>query len=395
MFEGDFEAQLPQVTQHIICNDHDEENLSTALMLRAVLLKWVGCNSPIMVRMQQSSGHAQLLEPNIGDPEIPDGLYPFGMLDHVLHTDNILANQLDELARSLHEMYVRDEIAANHVSNTENWNKLPLWIQKQNLLEADHWPVRLRAVRCISKGKAGVCPIFTEDKAKLQAVMEHNRYVTQKMYDCWTYGETKIAEAKVSPFLLPWDKLTGAQQSREIHDVHAQSGYFSEESHLSFRRVLTIGITGHRLDRVDVHDVALRERVRKALHAIGDKYADHHFVIMSPLAEGADRLVAELAMDILKASLQVPLPLPYDLYVGGFSSDDSIEEFQRLVGKASYYYEMPMKFANTHELALGENHQYSEARNKQYALVGAYIVQRSDQLIAIYDGEPLLTSFIR
>ncbi|MFT7546739.1 MAG: hypothetical protein ACI9VI_000568, partial [Candidatus Azotimanducaceae bacterium] len=38
-------------------------------------------NAPIMVRMQQSSGLAQLLESNTGDAEIPDGLYPFGMLN--------------------------------------------------------------------------------------------------------------------------------------------------------------------------------------------------------------------------------------------------------------------------------------------------------------------------
>ena len=45
-----------------------------------------------------------------------------------------------------------------------------------------------------------------------------------------------------------------------------------------------------------------------------------------------------------------------------------------------------MKFDSLMELdsSTAEN----QSRDKQYALTGAYIVQRSDYLIAIYDGQP-------
>ena len=47
-----------------------------------------------------------------------------------------------------------------------------------------------------------------------------------------------------------------------------------------------------------------------------------------------------------------------------------------------------MKFGNVRELAISQEARDNEARNKQYALAGAYIVQRADQLIAVYDGKP-------
>lgn len=90
-------------------------------------------------------------------------------------------------------------------------------------------------------------------------------------------------------------------------------------------------------------------------------------------------------MSVLGAKLQVVLPLPYDVYVEDFAGEASIEDFKTLIGKAECYFELPMKFGNIAELAVTGSS--NDARNKQYALAGAYIVQRSDQLIALYDGE--------
>ncbi len=68
VFSGEIAEILPSITQHIVCKDTDEENLNIALMLRTALLEQKSSNAPIMVRMQQSSGLAQLLESNTGLP---------------------------------------------------------------------------------------------------------------------------------------------------------------------------------------------------------------------------------------------------------------------------------------------------------------------------------------
>ena len=388
VLDGELAKRLPSVTQHILCRDTDEENLNNALMLRSALLEKRDCNAPILVRMQQSSGLAQLLESNTGDPEIPDGLYPFGMLDQVLHADNILTSHLDKLAHSIHAMYLEVQAEGDPRQHhaLQSWTELPQWERKQNLLQADHWPVRLRAIRCRPHPRAAAVPIFTQEEAELQARMEHNRYVGQKIYDGWRYGEHRLEDAKINPFLLPWHELPGEQRKNEIEEALRQPDYFSRSAGTAIARTIVIGVSGHRPHKMDVDNQELRDQVVEALQGFREEYPNCQFTVLSPLAEGTDRLVAKLAMEVLGASLQVPLPLPYDLYVSDFNTQESVEEFKLLVGQAEYYYEMPMRFGNIRELAFREGLETNEARNKQYALAGAYVIQRCDRLFAIYDG---------
>ncbi|MEP5763852.1 MAG: NAD-binding protein [Halieaceae bacterium] len=388
VFGGELAELLPGITQHVVCRETDEENLSLALMLRSTLLERLSSNAPILVHMQQSSGLAQLLESNTGDPEIPDGLYPFGMLDQVLHADHILASELDVLARCLHELYLQAQQTAEPDSrqSLQPWNDLPQWEKKQNVLKADHWPVRLRAIRCRIDPAPLAAPRLSDEEATLQATMEHGRYLTQKIFDGWSYGEVRVEEARINPFLVPWEALPEQQRLREIDDAKREPGSIALESGISFSRSLVLGVSGHRLDKMAVNNRLLKERIVIELEKLGERYPEHRFTILSPLAEGADRLVARLAMEVLDAALQVPLPLPYDLYIADFESSQSVAEFQALVGRAEYYFEMPMRFGNLRELA--SSHLGNGARDKQYALAGAYVIQRCDQLIAIYDGEP-------
>jgi len=403
VFDGEVAEILPSVTQHIICTESDEQSLSIALMLRSALLGKRASNAPILLRMQRSSGLAQLLESGPGEQEIPDGLYPFGMLDQVLHVDNVLTSQLDRLARAMHQMYLDDQREASLSAGEaaadgalvdsghramQAWGDLPQWERKQNLLKADHWPIRLRAIRCATATGATTAPDFNVAEATLQAKIEHNRYVNTKFYDGWQYGETRIEEAKINPFLLPWDQLKTDQQQREVHEAAQQPEYFAHRSAVYTQRKCMIGVTGHRFDTESLTDSTLEQRVTDCLLKIRNANPDCQFTILSPLAEGADRLVARLAMKVLQAKLQVPLPLPYDLYVTDFSSRQSVEQFKALIGQAEYYYELPMKFGNIRELASGQSVVNNDARNQQYALAGAYILQRVDYLIAIYDGKP-------
>lgn len=400
IFAGVAGSMLPTVTQHIICTDSDEESLNIALMLRTALLEKRASNAPILVRMQRSSGLAQLLESNTGDQEIPDGLYPFGMLDEVLHVDNVLTNQLDRLARAIHEMYLDEhghelksgaaaKIAARGQHGAlQTWNDLPQRERKQNLLKADHWPIRMRAIRCAPVSVPLTVPAFNDEQTVLQAKMEHNRYVNTKRFDGWQYGEKRIEAAKINPFLLPWEAMAADQQARELQEATKLPEYFAQGGAVYTQRKYVLGVTGHRLSHAMMADAGVAVRLKACLLDIRARHPGCQFTILSPLAEGADRLVAKMAMELLDATLQVPLPLPYDLYVADFTSQASVEEFKTLVGKAEVYYELPMKFGNIRELALAQDLTSNEARNKQYALAGAYIAQRVDQLIAIYDGQP-------
>ncbi len=144
--------------------------------------------------------------------------------------------------------------------------------------------------------------------------------------------------------------------------------------------VLRIGVTGHR----DLGDraAAIEGLARARLAEWWRAHADARFEVLSALAEGADRLVARLAVEMLAARLVVCLPMPREAYARDFATAASQAEFEALLGQALRIDEAPL-------LSVGEAwRDWSEERNHQYAWAGAWVAAKCDLLIAIWDGKP-------
>jgi CheY-like chemotaxis protein len=87
---------------------------------------------------------------------------------------------------------------------------------------------------------------------------------------------------------------------------------------------LLIGVTGHR-DLRPADCPVLERTVRRAIQRIREKCPHTPLIVLSALAEGADRLVARAALD-LGLSLIVPLPMPQAEYEKAL--DSSIRPFE-------------------------------------------------------------------
>jgi hypothetical protein len=158
----------------------------------------------------------------------------------------------------------------------------------------------------------------------------------------------------------------------ERADVDRASAPRGAQGAIPFR--LRVGVTGH---RVLDDPIGLAARVGQTLQRVRElapasPSTPVHLVVISPLAEGADRLVAEAALDDERASLEVPLPLPVDEYIQDFSSDTSKQEFSKLLDEAGVITILPP----------------ADSRDAAYEQVGYYVVDRCDVLIALWDGNP-------
>ncbi len=139
---------------------------------------------------------------------------------------------------------------------------------------------------------------------------------------------------------------------------------------------LVIGVTGHR-DLPD--DVGPLERaVRRILLEFRESHPWSKIVLLSSLAEGADRLVARIALD-LGISLVVPMPLEQSDYEADFVAAESLQEFRSLVARADAAFTVPPAYANR-----GDGSR--DARSVAYANCGAYLVRKSIEIIALWDG---------
>src|SRR5689334_19798477 len=106
---------------------------------------------------------------------------------------------------------------------------------------------------------------------------------------------------------------------------------------IPYRLPLVIGATGHR-DLRDEDIAALEAEVAKAIKRLKHEYLNDDpetpIIVLSSIAEGADRLIARVAMG-LGAKLIAPLPMEADQYRRDFDPDrrikpDAASEFDRL-----------------------------------------------------------------
>ena len=161
--------------------------------------------------------------------------------------------------------------------------------------------------------------------------------------------------------------------------------------------ICRVGVTGHRPERLRANNAdltILRQRVAEVLRAIAvavedlrrhsartTPYADLPAVlrVISPLAEGSDRLIARvgLAHRPIPYDLQCVFPFPADIYRRDFThrseiaEGNSAQEFDELRAQASSVLELDSE----------------RDEPNAYVAVGLTVVRQCDVLLAIWDGQ--------
>jgi len=143
---------------------------------------------------------------------------------------------------------------------------------------------------------------------------------------------------------------------------------------------LVVGVTGHR-DLLAAEEPLIKNRVRSFFESLMTQFPDLPLLVMTPLAEGADRIAAEVAHELGIPTI-VLLPMPEHLYQSDFEGE-SLAEFQtmRQLGECI---ELPL----LENLTEDDVRRPGPGRDYQYAQLGAYLAAHSHILLAIWDGKP-------
>ena len=143
---------------------------------------------------------------------------------------------------------------------------------------------------------------------------------------------------------------------------------------------IIMGVTGHR-DILPQDIPLIRKALREHLSALQERYAHSAFRLISGLAEGADRLAAEVALE-LGFGLVAALPMAQAEYEKDFGTVESIEHFRKLVSNAQVCFVVKStENDETSDKCASEN-----PRDNKYLALGRYIAQNSQIVIALWDG---------
>ncbi len=146
---------------------------------------------------------------------------------------------------------------------------------------------------------------------------------------------------------------------------------------------LTIGVTAHR-DLCPDELPQIRETAKTFFADLRQRFPDTPLRLLSALAEGGDRMVAEIAVE-MGLELAVPLPFGADEFRQDFDSSESVQGFNHLLAQAAQVIELPPAGDySAEQIAAG-----GEARDMQYANLGVYMSDRCQVLMAIWDGKDL------
>ncbi len=190
--------------------------------------------------------------------------------------------------------------------------------------------------------------------------------------------------------------MSSYRRTEQLHQDAGSARRLPRKDPTGLQPVIRIGVTGHRdlADRKQAHTVTAEAlcRLLTMLETVNRppgtiRSAAHSAVrvgyrVISPLAEGADRVVAELILSSdarlrdRTRELVVPLPFGLDYYRGrDCGSPQSQAEFDRLRSAALWTRAL-------HPLAPVS----PEQRDTWYRDVGSYVVEHCDFLFALWDG---------
>ncbi|MCK5740546.1 hypothetical protein KAH55_15260, partial [bacterium] len=139
----------------------------------------------------------------------------YGKYSDIGGSERLFRHKLDQLAMVNHAQFIAHRKADETFGTGEAdqpWDLLDPKYKNSNRQAADHIEVKLRAIGCQAVKKQDAeaqhqpgLIAFEADEIEIMAMMEHERWVAERLLGGWMPGTDK--PRRRSPFLVSWEKL--------------------------------------------------------------------------------------------------------------------------------------------------------------------------------------------
>lgn len=207
-----------------ICDDDEDRALKTALTAEHL---WHGEPGSVMVRLDRlaslrvafdDGSHENLLD------DLTGALRLYGAVHAACDPEVIGDDLVERLARVIHDCYVmsRRRHGEHPVSNPAlvPWEQLSETLREANRAQAEDIGRKLRELGCALSPRTGPGPEYVLDEPDIErlAVLEHQRWLTERQATGWRYGDVRDDVQRLHPALSTWEGL-GADMRERNHDA--------------------------------------------------------------------------------------------------------------------------------------------------------------------------------
>ncbi len=309
-------------------------------------------------------------------------------------SDNNFINLCD-LAKAIHASYLDHCLDFTSEYINEAFSNLPLEFKLSNIEQAKSYASKLELINCFYSSKDLDYPVIEDinkdlfikngiDHLGFLSREEHVRWVKEKLSLGWVYGNDyqttqERNEKKIHKSLVPFDKLSDTEKLKNemvIKNLIPLLRKFDSNIKIYNYRygrkdTLEIGGIGHRFGLQNPQKI--KERIKKILKIYKENY---RVVVRTSYAYGAGQLIAECATE-LGITTKAVIPMDYEEY---------IEDVKNDALKHGIDYTLNDELRMRHLLAQAVSLKIKKDPINTYAAAAAYIIERCDKLIAIWDG---------
>ena len=196
-----------------------------ATALAATLKLWhkLPLEVKVVVRMNVAAGLTTLLQNLDNQHENAGNVHAFPLLEETCTPDLIWGGSINEiLARAIHEDYIKNALKRGETPETNRsivpWDNLPENLRESNRNQAEHISEKLHLLgyNFVMTSDWDPEPIkFSTKEVEQLSKMEHTRFVDERLRAGWKYGTHKDDEKKISPTLIPYDKLSEEEKDKD------------------------------------------------------------------------------------------------------------------------------------------------------------------------------------
>ncbi|HZQ00085.1 MAG TPA: RyR domain-containing protein [Reyranella sp.] len=210
------QSPLAATSIYVCCGD-DRVNLSVALGLRRACSHVGADTAPIFVDQRAGAVQVKALPHIHGRGLDTLRIIAFGAIEEEADPFFLLEEEIDDLARRLHEHYLATVSTPGPA--LVPWPQLDETYRAANRSLADHLQMKLRALglHAASTVTDADWTWRTDDQPELEALarQEHERWCRDRWLRGWTFAERRDDSRLLHPDLVPYEKLDEAGKNKD------------------------------------------------------------------------------------------------------------------------------------------------------------------------------------